>query len=84
LNRKLSGTSSTTAPQIDNSRACYTPNKEISKSREEKRKALRKAKSDGQEKEIEKEHGKLDESSEQLNETDTQAGRQLKRPKRQH
>lgn len=57
---------------------------EISKSREEKRKALRKAKSDGQEKEIEKEHGKLDESSEQLNETDTQAGRQLKRPKRQH
>lgn len=57
---------------------------EISKSREEKRKALRKAKSDGQEEEIEKEHGKLDESSEQLNETDMQAGRQLKRPKRQH
>lgn len=57
---------------------------EISKSREEKRKALRKAKSDGQEKEMDKGHGKLDESSELLNETNTQTGRQLKRPKRQH
>lgn len=57
---------------------------EISKSREEKRQALRKAKGDGQEKELDKGHGKLDESSEQLIETNMQTGRQFKRPKRQH
>eukprot|EP01018_Ginkgo_biloba_P023192 Gb_02482 [translate_table: standard] len=61
----------------------YPPKEEISKSREEKRQAMRnRAKNSGQKKALDEEHDKLEGQSKQLNETDGQAARQHKRAKR--